>query len=294
MNITQILNQYMTNEELSNLAKYLNKVHDPYLMDFELWKLLSSLLGEKYNNLLNEFKGITSAHNVINDIVMQYCPGERIIKYNIIKRYLNRKNEITLFEMNVENSRVDLGRVNGHSTSYEIKTEFDSIVRLEKQVSDYSKVFEKVYIVTHPNHFEKIIKVAPEYCGIIVYKLNKGNCTFSTKRKALVNNNLDHLVQIKNLTSEEIRKILRYLKVNDIPKNRQERVNILLKKCNERKINSMFKHAIKERYSKQWEFICQNFNDILPIDIQSFFHSPIDPKLLYLEDSDNLKVGAHT
>jgi hypothetical protein len=250
-------------------------------MDFQIWELLSSLLGDEYKFFLNSYKNQISAHKVINDIIMEYCPGERIVKYNLVKKYLNKRDEITLFEMNINNSRIDLGRVNGHSIAYEIKTEFDSTARLEKQVNDYTKAFEKIYIVTHPIHFDKIDKIVPEYCGIIVYKLNNGNCTFSTKRKAQNNVNIDPLVQIKNLTSEDIRIILKYLKVKNIPNNREDRVGIMLEKCNERKINTMFKYAIKQRYNRQWNFLRSNFNDILPIDIQSFFHSLISPSMLY-------------
>lgn len=53
-------------------------------------------------------------------------------------------------ELPVGSSIVDVAVFNGTSTAYEIKTEFDSDKRLTSQSPDYLKVFDKVFVVTHP------------------------------------------------------------------------------------------------------------------------------------------------
>jgi hypothetical protein len=62
-------------------------------------------------------------------------------------------------ELPVGGSIVDLAVVNGTLTAYEIKTELDGHRRLESQAESYLKVFERVYLVTHP-------RLASRYAGM--------------------------------------------------------------------------------------------------------------------------------
>lgn len=283
MNFLHDLELMMNIKELISIAKTLNRIHNPYLIDYRAWEMLYRVLGADYRFLINRYKDKASPFSVINDIILKYSPGERIVKYNFIKKYINKQDEVMLFEMNIDNSRADICSINRKSIAYEIKTEFDSTVRLEKQINDYLKTFEYVYVITHKVHVEKIKTLIPEECGIQVYNLLDGEGKFKTIRKAQKNIHIDFNAQIRNLTSEDLRIILREIGVKNIPSTRLGREEIIYKRCNERKINKMFKFAIKRRYNKQWEFICNNFNKIFPIDIQSFFHSPVDPELLYSE-----------
>ena len=46
-------------------------------------------------------------------------------------------------------------------------------------------------------------------------------------------------------------------------------------------VNLLFKHALKERYRKRWDFIIRNKNKIYRIDYQFFFKTLMDPELIY-------------
>lgn len=61
-----------------------------------------------------------------------------------------------LTEVHVDNSQADLVVINGTTTIYEIKTELDSLVRLEKQLESYIKVFDRVYVITYSKMYNKI------------------------------------------------------------------------------------------------------------------------------------------
>jgi hypothetical protein len=67
-------------------------------------------------------------------------------------------------EMPVGRSIVDLAVFNGTSTAYEIKTEFDSARRLQTQTSDYLKVFDKVFVVSHPS-------MAASFCEAVDWRV---------------------------------------------------------------------------------------------------------------------------
>ena len=284
-NVIELKKNKFNSSDLAAICRSLNSLYTPLLSDRKIWNILEDGLPEDIFISVKQLRIDTIGHKIINDLIMNYYPNERVIKYHIIKEQLHKTDEVTFFELNVDSSRVDLCRVNGKSIAYEIKTEFDNVSRIEKQISDYLKVFEYVYIIAHKSHIEKIKAIVPEICGIKEYSINNGNCTFRPVRKAIKNKNIDYKAQIRNLSSEDLRLVLRQSGYKNIPSSRIEREDIILKNIGERKINNLFKLAVKLRFSKQWQFLCENFNKIMPIDIQSFFHSPIEPESIYYKSS---------
>ena len=73
-----------------------------------------------------------------------------------------------LSEFRVNNCKADVVILNGTGTVYEIKSERDSLSRLEKQISAYRKVFAKVYVIAGENHIESVIDSVPKDVGIKV------------------------------------------------------------------------------------------------------------------------------
>ena len=65
-------------------------------------------------------------------------------------------------------ARVDLGVVNGTSTAYEVKTDLDRLDRLANQLSCYSSVFDRIFVVTSESMVPAISKQLPPHVGIIV------------------------------------------------------------------------------------------------------------------------------
>lgn len=59
----------------------------------------------------------------------------------------------------------------GHSYAIEIKSEFDSIARLEEQLKDYQTLFDYIIIFTAPNHINRINATIPDFVGL--YSINK-------------------------------------------------------------------------------------------------------------------------
>ena len=56
---------------------------------------------------------------------------------------------------------------------YEVKSDVDSFLRLEKQVSDYLKYADKVYIVLHEKKLKSFLNKFShllEKCGLIIFK----------------------------------------------------------------------------------------------------------------------------
>lgn len=72
-----------------------------------------------------------------------------------------------LAEFRVGTCKADLAILNGTATVYEIKSERDSLSRLERQVNAYASVFAAVNVVASENHIPAILSLVPEEIGIL-------------------------------------------------------------------------------------------------------------------------------
>jgi hypothetical protein len=87
-------------------------------------------------------------------------------------------------ELRSGSSRADVAILNGTSTVYEVKSQFDSFDRLPTQLSDYLKIFDLIYVVTTETRSKALDGVIPENVGIIVMQ---PDTTLSTVRQAVSN-----------------------------------------------------------------------------------------------------------
>jgi len=286
MNIHSDLKRYVETKELSKIVKKIHDNYQPFLLDSQVWDLLKRSFPEDiYRELLLQYEEHIVGHKLVNDIVMNLYFGEKKVKYHLLLKYLNRKDEVSMFELNIGTSRLDFARINGHSYAYEIKTELDSLDKLEKQIADYSKAFEYVQVVCHPDHYKKVKEKVPDYCGIVTYNSSKENLPFSFKQKRTLNFAVDSAFQLSTLTTKELEKILKDVGLRGIPQSREDREEQVLSLLSKKQINHHFKERVKDRFQKRWSFICDNIDNIEPIDIQSFFKSTADPFWVYYKNS---------
>lgn len=87
-----------------------------------------------------------------------------------------------LNEFRVEDCKADLAILNGTATVYEVKSERDSLVRLERQIAAYTKVFARVYVVAAETHVDAVLASLPEDVGLL--QLSKRH-NISTLREAV-------------------------------------------------------------------------------------------------------------
>ncbi|MBO5143665.1 MAG: sce7726 family protein, partial [Clostridia bacterium] len=100
-----------------------------------------------------EFEDI---HEIYNRLLTRYYPNEICIKANFVKQILlSGKQHVTIFELPIGTSRTDLCKINGTSIAYEIKTDLDNYTRLPKQIEDYNKVFDQVYVICSEDSVEE-------------------------------------------------------------------------------------------------------------------------------------------
>ncbi len=123
------------------------------------------------------------------------------------KHSVNTTSALT--QIPIGKSKADFILINGEAVVYEIKTELDSLDRLDAQLKDYYKAFDHVCVVTSESHYEcvlNILKVAP----VGIYVLTQQNTISSTMKKEPTadGSSLDYTAIFKVLHKREYENIL--------------------------------------------------------------------------------------
>lgn len=277
--LKSILSDY-SKEEIIQMCKVINKDYNIYDPESVRWAKLEYVLNKTSKQNIKCLQKECLSNAIVNDLIFNFYYCERVIKYYFIQHLQSKMDHIVAFEMAVGDSRVDICRINGSSYAYEIKTEYDTFDRLETQMSDYTKTFEKVYVIVPKARVNDVRLLIPETCGIISYRFNHDNKIIFSYAKKAQKNHCDVRCCIKSLSSNDMSYLLRLLKKPD-GGIRSEKMELLLQVANMRPIWKQYRQLLKHKYESQWSFITEHFDEILPIDIQSFFSSNLRPELLY-------------
>ncbi len=83
--------------------------------------------------------------------------------------------------------RIDLAVVNGTLHGYEIKSERDSLRRLENQVQFYGQVLDRATLVVGENHLARSLDLVPEWWGVLCIHPTAKALRFRTVRRGRKN-----------------------------------------------------------------------------------------------------------
>ncbi len=241
------LQQYYNKKELESLSASWIDLYSSFFDDKELCNLFEKVFNEK----ASYFQINGCAKDVAEQLMVNYYHNEAFIKSELINR-LKKTSAISFFELPVNNSRVDVCSINGHSCAYEIKTKYDSLKRLEKQLSDYLSAFEYVYVVCPLEKMNSVALLLPDCVGLYVYDNSKSKILFKLVKKAKKSIYINPLVQFSVLRQSE-----------------REMVRGALN--NPHKMNKHFKDCLKNRYKNKWDSFCEHQKDLNRLDYQHFF-----------------------
>ena len=228
---------------------------------------------------LNNLKLSLSPREFINKLNILYYPNEVVIKSMFInKKLISSENHVSIFELNVRNSRLDLAQIHTFSTAFEIKTDFDSPKRLVQQMNNYIKVFEKVYLICSEKNVHIYKSYIPDECGIYSYRLTKkGTYIFKRVKTACVSKLLSPRDQLDVFSKKDLNLFFNCPLLNQ----KIDMINLIVNTYSKNDINKKFKNHLKLKFSDRWEFLKENHNDILEIDYQWFYKNMISPKFVY-------------
>jgi len=243
-----------------------------------LYKTLTDILDPSFFSGLN----YSNVHDAYNKVLLRYYPNEICVKSNFIKKVLMKgQKHIAIFELPIGSSRADLCKINGTSIAYEIKTDLDNFSRLNKQLNDYSEIFDEIYVICSENHLPDITQVLPAACGIYSYTNTKrGTYHFKLVKKSLKDMTVNPQKQLQLLRRKEY---YNYFDLSDFTGHESRSIVIehIMQKYDAKSINMIFKQILKERYQKHWYFLRCNYQKIYEIDYQWFFKNQINPEKIY-------------
>lgn len=142
--------------------------------------------------------------------ISKYYRCEYVYKNELIKLLLKQygiKNSVYFSEFKVGNSIADIVMFNGESKAFEIKTEYDSLRRLDKQMDDYKRFFDKCYLVVPKHRLEEYYNIEPA-TGIITMSRDNGRITLNEIRPAHQNERFDPEALMSCLRTEEYKNIV--------------------------------------------------------------------------------------
>ncbi|TXE03077.1 sce7726 family protein [Algoriphagus aquimarinus] len=252
-------------ENMDHLRGFFNAKNFKSYHPLKSEKELNKWLGSFIPNLTVTSGSKLEFLRQLNSFALSHFEDELFFK-QLLTQSLFEENIIGAFEVGALTSRLDLLKINGVTTAYEIKSEFDSLEKLEKQSQDYLKLFEYNYLVVADKHLAKAKIIIPGIFGIYTLK----DKSLKRIRVAKKNKNLDPKSQLSILTSRELKTTFK-----------SSEPDAVLETYSAGQINEGVKKALKKRYSKKWGFIKERSSEILPLDYQYFFNHPVSPSLVY-------------
>lgn len=160
-----------TSGEISRLAhgdfSYVNRVAKEFLLVDPIDAPVSEIFERAYSVIEKKYR-------------YEYVYKNAIANKILLGRH-STNTATMLSEFRVGKNIADCVIINGFSTCYEIKTEFDSLLRLKDQLDSYNKLFDKTYVVTDEKYLHEVEKTTPSHVGVIL--LTKRN-TLSVVREA--------------------------------------------------------------------------------------------------------------
>lgn len=171
-----------------------------------------------------------------------------LINWLYINGHLNDATIIN--EMVVANwtRRADLAVANGNLHAFEIKSDFDSLKRLEGQLSTFSSHFEKVTVVCSPRFTIEIQEMKNSDIEIIEFISTEQHIDFKIIQKGNQRIIQNKLVYCDFLLKEEIKNLLKEHDIAIPPACSRQQLEIIIETLPLNIIRSHAINSVKKRY----------------------------------------------
>ncbi len=152
--------------------------------------------------------------------------------------------------LNHGKNRADIAIINGRLTGYEIKSDLDSLRRLNEQIVSYNAIFDRSYLIVTTRHLKDAEAILPEWWGIILASEDKrGAVHFKNIKKSKINSNVDNYAVAKLLWRTEAQEILGTLGVRgkQIRENRDNLYGYIVTRMNSVKLRRTVRSYLTKR-----------------------------------------------
>lgn len=176
----------------------------------------------------------------------EYVFKNRLIESVFLKKYTN--SDATLItELRVGRSVADAVLVNGSSTCFEIKTEYDSLNRLPEQISSYRKLFDKIVVIAAESHIQNLLEQVPGDIGLSLLTKN-GALKVIRRPTDHSSERIDTAVLTSTLRLKELEKLTQSLTREKLPSSNIEVYqfcNDVIANADPHKVRQGFRNVLK-------------------------------------------------
>ena len=129
----------------------------------------------------------------------------RALRLKLANEHEGQDDTVIIEELGIcrGQGRVDLVVVNSVLHGYEIKSNRDSLRRLENQVEKYSKVLERATIVVGDCHLNAALDIVPDWWGVLLYQECPKKSRFRAVRRSKKNPQIDSRSLVELLWLDE-------------------------------------------------------------------------------------------
>jgi hypothetical protein len=115
------------------------------------------------------------------------------LKSDLHRRYGSDPDTAVIDELSIRGggTRIDLALVNGVLHGFELKSDYDSLCRLDEQVQAYGSVCNCATLVVGERHLRNAAELLPEWWGIRVVRSGSGRPIFRDLKLPQTNPSLD-------------------------------------------------------------------------------------------------------
>ncbi|WP_426817790.1 sce7726 family protein [Winslowiella sp. 2C04] len=164
-----------------------------------------------YTNNFNKVFTLADIFDFCFDILRKEYRNEYFYKNIIANKLLMGRHSLSsstmLSEFRVGGNKADCVIINQVSTCYEIKTDFDNLNRLERQLKSYIELFDKVYVVVSDKHLQTVSTLIPVEVGII--NLTNKSTLKEIKKAEVVKRKLNISMLMHSLRIEEYKYLVK-------------------------------------------------------------------------------------
>lgn len=186
--------------------------------------------------------------------------SEYFFKNTVAERLLLGRHSLNtatvLPEFRVGRSKADCVILNGNSTCYEIKSDFDNLDRLSEQLSSYRKIFDRVFVVVGKLHVEKVENLCEDDIGILELTSRKSLRQVRDARVSL--DPVDISTLMRSLRVHEYKEIASIFAKKDINCSNTEIFSVcedILMKAPSAEVRKAFCSTLKKSRKIEKEFI---------------------------------------
>ncbi len=181
-----------------------------------------------------------------------------------LKRLHDDPATVVLNEFGIQHGRyrADIATVNGRMTGYEIKSNNDSLRRLDSQVRGYSAVFDRAILIAGSRHLPNVGRLVPAWWGIVSAAPGpRGAIHFKTIKRGCTNPAVNDLAVCQLLWRAEAQEILSETAVDSklLRMKRSILYGILVDEMSSQELRRLVREKIRQR--RNWLSPAQSFPD---------------------------------